>query len=89
MKKTQQIVRQRVMNKKQEKSSAESGMYKKIIKIKIGGRNIEVDVGALARIIAINQADWKAYIGKAERVARALPEILKCAHIEADLFNKP
>jgi hypothetical protein len=56
------------------------------MKIIIGGRPAEVGIEALAKVIATNQADWQAYIGKAERVAKVLPEILKCVKVERDLF---
>ena len=60
--------------------------YKNTAKIHIGGRTVEVDIEALAKAIATNQVDWPAYMGKAERVARVLPEILKCVKVERDLF---
>ena len=75
------------MRKKQEKNKGKSATYKNRTRILIGGRTVEVDIEQLARVIATNQADWPAYTGKAERVAQALPEILKCAYIEKDLFN--
>jgi len=34
--------------------------------------------------MAVNHADWKAYTGRAERVAQALPGIIE---IEKSLFN--
>ena len=75
------------MRKTTEKKKGKSVTYKNKARIKIGGRTVEVDIEQLARVIAINQADWPAYTGKAERVAQALPEILKCAYVEIDLFN--
>ena len=67
------------MRKTTEKKNTRSTTYKNKARIQIGGRTIEVDIEALARAIATNQADWPAYTGRAERVAHALPEILKCA----------
>ena len=74
------------MRKSPEKERVKSTTYKNRVKIQIGGRTVEVDIEALAKVIATNQADWPAYTGRAERVAQALPEILKCAYIERDFF---
>ena len=51
--------------------------------IKIDGRTVEVDTEKLSKAIAINYADWKAYTGKAHKVAEMLPQIIK---IEKTLF---
>ena len=74
------------MIKNKKKDSEMIGKYKNKARIQIGGRTVEVDIEALAKVIATNQADWPAYTGRAERVAQALPEILKCAYIERDFF---
>jgi hypothetical protein len=75
------------MRKTAEKNNDKSSIYKNIAKIHIGGKTVEVDIEALAKVIAVNHADWKAYTGRAERVAQALPEILKCCVVENDLFK--
>lgn len=56
------------------------------MKIKVDGLIVEVDTELLAKAISnVSQgfADWKAYTGKAEAVARELPKIIK---IERTLF---
>jgi hypothetical protein len=52
----------------------------------IDGHKVEIDTELLAKAIANASqgfADWKAYMGKAETVARELPKIIK---IEKELF---
>jgi hypothetical protein len=53
------------------------------MKMKIDGYNVDVNMELLAKTMAINHADWPAYKGKADKVAEALPEIIK---IEKSLF---
>lgn len=56
------------------------------MKIKIDGYTVEVDTTALAQAIANASqayADWRSFTGKAERIAKDLPRILK---IERTLF---
>jgi NADPH:quinone reductase-like Zn-dependent oxidoreductase len=53
------------------------------MKIIINGHKAEVDTELLAKAIAINYADWKAYKGKAEKVAKMLPDII---NIDKSLF---
>ena len=53
-------------------------------KIKIGNDTVEVNIEMLAKAIAVNYADWKSYMGQAERIAQKLPEILKCVFIRKD-----
>ena len=74
------------MRKTAKKKNTRSTTYKNTARIQIGGQTIEVDIEQLARAIATNQADWPAYTGRAERVAQALPEILKCAVLTREEF---
>ena len=79
MNNTEPIAKAGLRKEKLKTRNDRKGTYKNRVRIQIAGRTVEVEVEALAKAIATNQADWQAYTGRAERVARALPEILKCA----------
>ena len=69
-----------------EKDEGPKPSRPKNMKIKIDGHEVRVDTELLAKAIANASqgfADWKAYTGKAETVARELPKIIK---IEKTLF---
>ena len=81
------IVTEGIINKRVRRKSGKgrmcrmSGIKKKIV---ISGTRIEVNMERLAQAIATNHADWPAYTGKAERIVKALPDIIT---IEESLFN--